>query len=62
MFIGSTSFALSVYAGSNVVTAGTAVLYFFAVATPVGWVGLILTAAAVSMLTHMSRSRVKRHN
>jgi len=51
MFIESSSFAVSTGAGSLVVGAG---VYFLTLATPVGWVGLIVTAAAaaVSMLSN----------
>jgi len=52
MFIESTSFAASVYLGNAVVAAGSSALTFFAVATPIGWIGLILTTAAVVMLTN----------
>ena len=56
LFIESTSFALSAGAGIIAVNAGTATLGFLMVATPIGWVGLVVgglavagTAAAVSM-------------
>ena len=49
LFIESSSFAASAITGSISAYAGTAVLTFFVVATPVGWVGLIVTVAAASM-------------
>jgi len=49
LFIESSSFALSTWAGGAVVGAGVT---FLVIATPVGWVGLIVTAAAVSMGTN----------
>lgn len=47
MFIESSSFALSAAAGASVVNAGSTVLGFLMIATPVGWVGLIIGGAAV---------------
>ena len=56
LFVESTSFALSAGSGILTVNAGTAALGLLMVATPIGWVGLIVggiviagTAAAVSM-------------
>jgi hypothetical protein len=56
LFIESSSFALSAGSGIIAVNAGTAALGFLMVATPIGWVGLVVgglavagTAAAVSM-------------
>ncbi len=56
LFIESTSFALSAGTGVVAVNVGTAALGFLMVATPLGWVGLVIggvavagTAAAVSM-------------
>ncbi len=46
LFIESSSFVASAWAGSATVGAGVS---FFMVATPVGWVGLIVVAAAASM-------------
>jgi len=46
LFIESSSFAVSATAGILTVKAGVA---FFVLATPIGWVGLIVTAAAASM-------------
>ena len=48
MFIESSSFALSAAAGVGVVNAGGAALTFLMVATPVGWVGLIVGGLAVA--------------
>ncbi len=52
LFIESSSFALSAGAGIIAVNAGTVALTFLTVATPIGWIGLIVTAAAVSMVTN----------
>ena len=49
LFIESSSFAASAVTGVIAVNAGTAALTFLTVATPVGWIGLIVTAAAASM-------------
>ena len=56
MFIESSSFATSAVAGSVAVNVGVAALGFLIVATPIGWVGLVVgglavagTAAGVSM-------------
>ena len=49
LFIESSSFALSAWAGGIVVSAGLTLLI---AATPVGWVGIIVVAAAGSMLTN----------
>ncbi|MFT7680911.1 MAG: hypothetical protein ACI935_000344 [Moritella dasanensis] len=56
MFIESSSFAVSASAGIATVNAGTAALGFLMVATPIGWVGLIVgglvvvgAAAGISM-------------
>lgn len=56
LFIESSSFALSASSGMITVNAGTAALGFLMVATPIGWVGLVVgglavagTAAAVSV-------------
>ncbi len=49
LFIESSSFAVSAMAGEFVVKAGAPALMFLTVATPVGWVGLIVVAAAASM-------------
>jgi len=46
LFVESSSFTLSALAGTATAKAGVA---FFVVATPVGWVGLIVLAAAASM-------------
>ncbi len=49
LFIESSSFALSAGTGGLAVYAGTTALTFLTVATPVGWVGLIVVAAVASM-------------
>jgi hypothetical protein len=56
MFIESSSFAVSAASGILTVNAGAAALSFLMVATPVGWIGLVIgglaiagTAATVSM-------------
>ncbi len=51
MFIESTSFTASALTGAAVVKAGGAALSFIMVATPVGWVGLILGGVAVVGVT-----------
>ncbi|WP_028470999.1 hypothetical protein [Neptunomonas japonica] len=48
MFIESTSFAASAATGIGVVNAGGAALMFLMVATPVGWVGLIVGGLAIA--------------
>ena len=47
MFIESSSFALSASTGIAAINAGTAALGFLMVATPIGWVGLIIGGIAV---------------
>ena len=49
LFVESSSFTLSALAGTATANAGVA---FFVVATPVGWVGLIVAAAAVSIFAN----------
>ncbi len=49
LFIESSSFAASALTGSGAVYVGAKVLVFLTVATPVGWVGLIVVAAASSI-------------
>ncbi|MCF6237083.1 MAG: hypothetical protein L3J70_12045 [Gammaproteobacteria bacterium] len=49
LFIESSSFTLSALAGTITVGVGAKALVFVTVATPVGWVGLIVVAAGVSM-------------
>jgi len=48
LFIESTSFATSAIAGTAAVNVGTAALGFLVVATPIGWVGLIVGGVAVA--------------
>jgi len=47
MFIESSSFALSTLTGAAAIKAGSAALSFMMVATPIGWVGLIIGGVAV---------------
>ncbi len=48
LFIESSSFAASAVTGTAVVNTGSAALGFLMVATPVGWVGLIIGGLAVA--------------
>lgn len=48
LFIESSSFAASALTGTAVVNAGGAALMFLMVATPIGWVGLIVGGVAVA--------------
>ncbi len=48
LFIESSSFALSAWVGTTVVNTGIAALGFLMVATPIGWVGLIVGGVAVA--------------
>ena len=58
LFIESSSFVASAVTGTIAVKAGAAGLVFLTVATPVGWVGLIVTAAVVSMgMNHLIEKR-----
>ena len=52
LFIESSSFGASAIMGGLAVKAGAATLVFLTIATPAGWVGLIVTAAALSMGTN----------
>ncbi len=47
LFVESSSFALSVWTGGVIAKAGVT---FFVLATPAGWIGLIVVAAASSMV------------
>ncbi|NOY73789.1 MAG: hypothetical protein GXP14_15730 [Gammaproteobacteria bacterium] len=49
MFIESSSMAASLAMGVATVKAGSAALLFLSAATPVGWAGLIVLAAAASI-------------
>ena len=49
LFVESSSFVASALAGTIAVNVGTKALMFLTVATPVGWVGLIVVAATASM-------------
>jgi hypothetical protein len=65
MFIESSSFALSAAAGTAVVNVGGAALMFLMVATPVGWVGLILGGVAVAgaaAVTSISVNNLTKNN
>ena len=48
MFIESSSFVASALTGAGAVKLGSAALGFLMVATPVGWVGLIIGGVAVA--------------
>lgn len=48
LFIESSSFAASAITGTAVVNAGAAALGFLVVATPIGWVGLIVGGVAIA--------------
>ncbi|RAU19949.1 hypothetical protein DN062_01790 [Nitrincola tibetensis] len=48
LFIESSSFAASAVVGSGVAKAGVLGIGFLMVATPVGWVGLVVGGAAVA--------------
>ncbi len=52
LFVESSSFAASAVTGAIAVRAGAAALMFVTVATPMGWVGLIVTAATASMMAN----------
>jgi hypothetical protein len=58
LFIESSSFAASAITGTAVVNAGGAALGFLMVATPVGWVGLIVGGVAVVGVAAYSSIRV----
>ena len=65
LFIESSSFALSTIAGTAAVKAGVAALGFLVVATPVGWVGLIIggvTVAGVAAVTSISINNYTKEN
>jgi hypothetical protein len=48
MFVESSSFALSAIAGTAAVNIGSVALGFLVVATPIGWVGLVVGGVAVA--------------
>ena len=48
MFVESSSFALSAIAGTAAVNVGSVALGFLVVATPIGWVGLVVGGVAVA--------------
>jgi len=58
LFIESSSFSASAITGTAVVNAGGATLGFLMVATPVGWVGLIVGGIAVAGVAAYSSIRV----
>jgi hypothetical protein len=58
LFIESSSFAASAITGTAVVNVGGAALGFLMVATPVGWVGLIVGGIAVAGVAAYSSIRV----
>ena len=58
LFVESTSFGLSLVAGSLTVKAGAAALGFITVATPVGWVALIVVAAGASMIANHEAKKI----
>jgi len=65
MFVESSSFALSAAAGTAVVNVGGAALMFLMVATPVGWVGLIVGGVAVAgaaAVTSISVNNLTKNN
>ena len=49
LFVESSSFAASALTGKTAMSAGVRALMFLTVATPAGWVGLIVVSAAASM-------------
>jgi len=57
----SSSFAASAGAGIIAVRVGAAALMFVTIATPVGWVGLIVTAAMASMASMMANSFLQKN-
>ena len=66
LFIESSSFAASALAGVTVVNAGTAALGFLMVATPLGWIGLIIggvaIAGAAAGAALWTNSQIKSHS
>ncbi len=65
LFVESSSFALSAIAGTSAVSAGSAALGLLVVATPVGWVGLIvggIAVAGVAAATSISVNNVVKEN
>ncbi len=53
LFVESSSFVASAVAGAVAVKVGTVGLMFLTVATPVGWVGLIVVAATTSIVANV---------
>ena len=65
LFIESSSFALSAIAGTAAVNAGVATLGLLVMATPVGWVGLIIggvAVAGVAAATSVSVNTIVKEN
>jgi len=65
LFVESSSFALSAIAGTSAVSAGSAALGLLVVATPIGWVGLIvggIAVAGVAAATSISVNNVVKEN
>ena len=65
MFVESSSFALSAAAGTAVINVGGATLMFLMVATPIGWVGLIVggvAVAGVAAATSISVNNITKSN
>ncbi|GAB3093556.1 hypothetical protein G8770_06630 [Aestuariicella hydrocarbonica] len=65
LFVESSSFALSAVAGTAAVNVGGAALSLLVMATPVGWVGLVIggvTVAGVAAATSMGVNRVVKEN
>ena len=58
LFIESSSFAASALTGAAVVNVGTAALGLLVVATPVGWIGLIVGGVAVAGTAAVASIRV----
>jgi len=50
--IESSSFAASAWLGGRAIAIGARALMFLTIATPAGWVGLIVVGAAVSLATN----------
>lgn len=65
LFVESSSFALSAIAGTSAVSVGSAALSLLVIATPVGWVGLIvggIAVAGVAAATSISVNNVVKEN
>lgn len=65
LFVESSSFALSAVAGTAAINVGGAALSLLVMATPVGWVGLVIggvTVAGVAAATSMGVNKVVKEN